>query len=151
MEHFAKMMDTNLYSLIRLTKAVVPHLEKSGGNILNVSSSVSLKREDFITSYTITKGAVNQFTKMAALDLASKRIRVNAINPVIVRTPLFENGGVITSTEADEFFMQFAVKYPIGRIAEVSDTSNAIEFLTKDSSCFLTGILLPIDGGRTSQ
>lgn len=151
MDNFAKMMDTNVYALVRLTQAAVPHLEKTKGNVLNVSSSVSLRREDSVSSYTITKAAVDQLTKSAAMDLASRRIRVNSINPVVVRTPLFENSGVVTAATADDFYKTYASIYPLGRVGEVSDTSNAIEFLTKDSSNFLTGIILAVDGGRVSQ
>lgn len=148
MNEYDRLMTTNIRSVVELTKFAIPHLEKTKGNILNVSSSVSLQTEPGLSIYSVTKAAVDQFTKCAALDLASKGIRVNAINPVAIRTPLFHTSGAVTDANADAFFDGFKNYYPVGRVGEVSDTSNAIEFLVKDSSSFLTGILLPVDGGR---
>lgn len=141
------VMKTNVRSVIEITKLAVPHLEKSKGNILNVSSSAGLRVKPNYLAYSISKAAVNHITKSAALDLASKGIRVNAINPVVIRTPIFEKGGVVTAETSDAFFDSFKKLYPVGRVGEVSDTSAAIEFLTSDAASFFTGTLLPVDGG----
>jgi len=144
---YDKIMNTNVRSLVELTKLAVPHLQKSKGNILNVSSASGLRVQPNSYVYCISKAAVNQLTKSAALDLASKGIRVNAINPVNIRTPIFETGAGLTANEAEQFFDSFKNIYPVGRVGEVSDTSYAIEFLTKDCASFYTGLLLPVDGG----
>lgn len=94
----------------------------------------------FFTFFVVRK-------KSAALDLAPKGIRVNAINPVVIKTPLFETGLGMTSEQADTFFKSFNEIYPLARVGECRDTSEAIEFLISDSASFLTGLLLPIDGG----
>lgn len=147
MDNYDRMMNTNVRSVVVLTKLAVPHLEPTKGNILNVSSASGLRPKPNTSTYAMTKAALNQFTKCAALDLASKGIRVNAINPVAIRTPLFERSGFVTAETADSFFDSYKNIYPVGRVGEVSDTSNAIEFLTKDASSFITGMLLPVDGG----
>lgn len=144
---YDRIMNTNVRSLVELTKLAVPHLEKTKGNILNVSSASGLRVQSNSYVYCISKAAVNQLTKSAALDLASKGIRVNAINPVNIRTPIFETGAGLSEDEAEKFLDSFKNIYPVGRVGEVSDTSYAIEFLTNDSASFYTGLLLPVDGG----
>lgn len=146
LSNYDDMMNVDVRSVIQLIKLAVPHLEETKGNILNVSGAAGLRILPNTLSYCIAKGALNQLTKCAALDLAAKGIRVNAINPVAIRTPLLQNLGFSTN-EMDELFIKYGNIYPIGRVGEVSDTSTAIEFLTSDSASFFTGILLPVDGG----
>lgn len=167
-DEFDHMMNTHLRSAIRLTNLAVPHLEKTEGNIVNVSSVAGLKALPNLMSYCIAKIALNQFTKCCALDLASRKIRVNAINPSAVRTHLLEGLG-IKPDDCDMFYEEHGKHYPVGRVGTVEDTSAAIAFLASDSASFLTGIykqkfgtrkkkqlidfllfsgiLLPIDGG----
>lgn len=92
------------------------------------------------------KAAVNQFTKCCALDLAAKGIRVNAINPVVIRTAFFGQFGMDDSAQKD-FFNKIGSEYPVGRSGEVTDTTAAIEYLASDAASFQTGLLLPVDGG----
>lgn len=85
-------------------------------------------------------------TQASALDLAPKHIRVNSINPAVIRTPIFERAGV-TGDDLSKMYDRIKTIYPVGRPGEVSDTSQAIAFLADDKSAsFLTGILLPVDG-----
>lgn len=144
---FDRVFNTNVRSVIHLTKLCVPHLEKTKGNMVNVSSLAGLQPTPNSMTYCMSKAAINQFTKCSALDLAPKGIRVNSINPAIVRTRIFETFGVSeeiyekTLEECKDF-------YPLGRVGEVSDTSTAIAYLADNmAASFLTGILLPIDGG----
>lgn len=144
---FDRVFNVNVRSAINLTKLCVPHLEKTKGNIVNVSSVAGLKVIRNLMSYSISKAALNQFTKCCALELASKGIRVNAINPATIRTPINENSGL--TPKQIEKMLEFGRKMCIiGRIGEVSDTSAAIAFLAnEETASFLTGILLPVDGG----
>lgn len=144
---FDRIMNTNVRSVIALTQLAVPHLEKTKGNVLIVSSiaGVRIRPNSFV--YSISKSAVNQLTRSAALDLAPKGIRVNAILPGAIRTPIFETGEGITSQQAEVFFESFKKLYPVGRVGEGSDTSAAIEYLISDSASFITGCLLPVEGG----
>lgn len=146
MEIFDKMIDTNLRSAILLTQKAIPFLEQTKGNILNVSSTAGLKAVPNLLSYCISKAGLDQFTKCAALDLAPKGIRVNAINPAAIRTPLYQKLG-IDSNEEQVIFDSYKSRYPMARIGEVSDTSAAIAYLTSDSASFITGVLFPVDGG----
>lgn len=144
---YDRIMNTNVRSVIQLTKLAVPHLEKTKGNILNVSSACGLRVKPNLLAYCISKAAVNQLTKSAALDLASKSIRVNAICPVVVKTSIFETGFGMTSEQTEEFYNHHKALYPLGRVGETNDTSAAIDYLISDSASFITGLLLPIDGG----
>lgn len=140
---FDEIFETNVYSVITITKLCVPYLEKTRGNIVNVSSIYGLQACQNMLSYSMSKAALDQFTKCCALDLAPKRIRVNAINPGLILTAIHGSSEVVQ--RRTEFCKE---NYPIGRIGEVSDTSTAIAFLASDQTAsFLTGILLPVDGG----
>lgn len=145
---FDSIFDTNLRSTIILTQKCVPYLKKTKGNIVNVSSILGQMIVKSTLSYSISKSALNQFTKCTALELAEYGVRVNAINPAAIRTPIFETVGIITSQQTEEFFESLKTQYPLGRVGEVSDTSNAIAFLANNKiSSFITGILMPIDAG----
>lgn len=143
---FDRIFDINVRSVVTLTKLAVPHLEKTKGNIVNTSSVAALQCEANMMSYSMSKAAINAFTKCIALDLASKGIRANAINPSAIRTPIFETVG-LSSKEIENILASIKANYPVGRVGEVSDTSSAIAFLASDSASFLTGVSLPVDGG----
>lgn len=146
---FDRVFDTNVRSIMILTQLCVPHLEATKGNIVNISSIASLKPLPGLTGYCTAKAALDQFTKCCALDLAPKSIRVNAINPGVVRTPIFQKTGM-TDEAVEKLFEQVKKEYPVGRVGEVSDTSEAIAFLADDKrASFLNGVILPVDGAAT--
>ncbi|XP_055312056.1 uncharacterized oxidoreductase TM_0325-like [Sitodiplosis mosellana] len=145
-EKFDSILDTNVRSVIILTNLAVPHLEKTKGNIINVSSVCGLRPFDYMTSYCISKAGLDQFTKCSAIALAPKGIRVNSINPATIRTPIFEQIGINESNE-NQFYEDRKHEFLVDRVGEVSDTSSAIAYLASET--FLTGVLLPIDGGLT--
>lgn len=147
LDEYERIMKTNVRSVIELTKLAVPYLEKTKGNILNVSSSAGLRVKPNLFSYCISKAACNHLTKSCALDLAAKGIRVNAINPVVIKTGILTTGFRMSADEIDEFVDNLKNVYPVGRVGEVTDTSTAIEYLISDSASFITGQLIPIDGG----
>lgn len=90
-----------------------------------------------IRSYCVSKAGLDQFTRCSALDLASKGIRVNSINPAGIQTSLAENHG--RKQSADHYFAEIAKRYPLRRAGTVDDTSAAIAYLASDSASFLTG------------
>lgn len=142
-ESLNRLLDTNVRSVIRLTQLATPHLEKTKGNVVNVSSIAGLQVRPNALQYCISKAALDQFTKCASLELAAKGIRVNSINPAAIETPIFQTIGV----DLEQFKEHVTKAYPIGRIGQVADTSNAIAFLANDAASFITGILLSVDGG----
>ncbi|KAG4068817.1 hypothetical protein HA402_004965 [Bradysia odoriphaga] len=143
-DNFDRILNTNLRSAMILTSLAVPHLEKTNGNVVNISSVAGIKALGMYTSYCISKAGLDQFTKCAAITLGPKGIRVNSVNAGLVRTPIFNTIGV-TDADVEKFFEDRSKDYLVGRVGEVSDTSSAIAYLA--SAPFITGILLPVDGG----
>lgn len=143
---FDDMINTNLRSVTMLTSLAVPHLEKTKGNIVNMSSVLGMKAVTGNLSYSVSKAALDQFTRCAAIDLAPKGIRVNSINPAIIRTPIFEKTG-LNAAEVERFLEDGKFQHPIGRIGETIDVAEAISYVASDCASFVTGILLPVDGG----
>lgn len=143
---FDDILNTNLRAVAILTSLAVPHLEKTKGNIVNVSSVAGLKAMKATLSYCVSKAALDQFTKCVALDLAPKGIRVNSINPAMIRTPILGKTG-LKADEVEKLIETGKSFHPIGRIGETSDTSVAIAYVASDSASFITGVLLPVDGG----
>lgn len=127
----------------------MPHLIKTQGNIVNVSSVAGPRPNPNRLSYSISKAAIDQFTKCIALELAPKNVRVNAINPAVIVTNFHKRLGM--DDEAYESFKECQkATHPLGRVGTVSDTSNAIAFLANnDLASFITGTCLLVDGGKT--
>lgn len=149
MSDFDRVFDINTRSVIYLTKLCVPHLEKTRGNIVTVSSVSALKPVPNWLSYGMSKAALDQFTKISALDLAPRGIRVNSVNPAAIRTPIIQTAGY-TAEQSDKLFDGVSTKYPLGRAGDVFDTSAAIAFLADNKlASFLTGVRLPVDGGAS--
>lgn len=147
MQSYDLVMNVNIRSVLALSKLAIPHLEKTGGNIVNVSSTYGSDATNAYTAYALSKAAVDHFTRCAALELAPKGIRVNAIKPGLVRTSIWPSAG-FSAQEFDDIVERHLRTNPIGRIGKVQDTSNAIAFLAHDASSFITGHLLYVDGGK---
>jgi len=146
-ESYDRIMNTNVRSILLLTQLAVSHLEKTKGNIVNVSSVLSTIPNANALAYCMSKAAVDHLTRCVALDLGRKGIRVNAINPAVIVTPIFATTGM-SDAAREAFLKQIAEKYPLGRPGTVHDTAKAIEFLASDSyASFITGHSLNVDGG----
>ena len=146
LDAFDLLWGVNIRGPFELAKLAIPHLVAAKGNIVNVSSVLSYRPSPDCAVYCISKAALDQFTKCLALDLAPKGVRVNSINPGIVNTPAFEKQG-FNGEVLDNYFTDVATRYPIRRIGQVSDTSAAVAFLASDDASFVTGALVPVDGG----
>jgi NAD(P)-dependent dehydrogenase (short-subunit alcohol dehydrogenase family) len=142
-----RMMDINVRSVFSLMQKCLPHLEQTSGNIVNVSSVTGLRAFPGVLSYCVSKAAVDQLTRCAALELAPKGIRVNAVNPGVVVTNLHKRGGM--ADDAYEKFLENAKNtHPIGRAGEPEEVAELIYFLASDKAKWITGVTYSIDGGR---
>lgn len=152
MEDFDLIMTTNVRAVLQLTQLAVPHLIESKGNVVNVSSVCGMRPFENFLSYCMSKAALNQFSDCVAMELASKGVRVNTVNPAFIDTDFHCRDGVEKDGDA---YMEIVEKssrtHPLGRVGQTDDCVNAIVFLAKDSSNFLTGVILPVDGGKTKK
>lgn len=146
LEIYDKIMSVNVRSVIALTKLAVPHLEKTKGNIVNLSSITATMASASHTAYSMSKAAIDHFTRCAAVELAPKGIRVNAVRPGVIRTLIYKNSGA-NGEMVDRIFTNWAKIKPLGRIGEVQDVANAILFLANDNASFITGHSMYCDGG----
>ncbi|CAJ0926932.1 unnamed protein product, partial [Mesorhabditis belari] len=145
-EDFDKQMNLNLRSLHQLTRLVIPHILKSKGNIVNVSSAGSQMPVPGCGFYCMSKAALDMYTKCLALELAPQRVRVNSINPGLVMTEFSVNAGLATNKK--ERYNQLGATNPIGRAASPEEIAKTIYFLASKSSAFTTGTIMISDGGR---
>lgn len=145
MSEFDHIFNTCVKSIITLTKLCVPHLEKTCGNVVNISSMAGFKPISNFMTYCMTKAALDQFTKCAALDFAYRGIRINSVNPAAIQTPIFETFG-LNEEQVERMVDVYKQRYPIGRMGEIYDTSAAVAYLADDKeSSYLNGILLPVN------
>jgi NAD(P)-dependent dehydrogenase (short-subunit alcohol dehydrogenase family) len=148
LELWDEMMNVNLRSVFHLMKLAVPHLARSRGNIVNVSSVTGLRSFPGVLAYCVSKAGVDQLTRCAALELAAKGIRVNAVNPGVVVSGLHRSGGM--NDEAYEAFLEHSkTTHPLGRVGEASEVAELIYFLASEKAGWITGATVSIDGGRS--
>lgn len=147
-EDFDSIMATNVRAVFLLTQLAIPYLIASKGNVVNVSSVASLRAMKNNLAYSMAKAAVDHFTRCSALELASKGVRVNSVNPALIVTDFHLNLGMSKELYA-EYIDTFGKQHPVGRAGQASEVVNAIAFLSKDNAGFVTGVSLPIDGGMT--
>ena len=140
---FRRVLDVNLVGPFLGIQAVVPHMPR-GGSIINVSSLNGLAAQRGTAGYTSSKFGLRGLTKTAALDLGPLGIRVNAILPGVIRTPMVS---YVVDTREDEL----AAGLPLGRIGEPMDIAAAAVFLASDDSAWISGIDLTVDGGHSAQ
>jgi len=145
-EKYDNIMNLNVRSVVYLTHLAVEHLEKTKGVIINISSIVGLKPYALAPVYCMSKSALDMFTKCLALELGPKGIRVNGVNPAMVKTKFLENAG-LPKEHADQLYESRPKDYPLGRIGESEDIANGILYLASDEASFVTGIKLVLDGG----
>ena len=144
-EEFDRTFKTNVYAYYHLSKAVVPHM-KPGSAIIATSSSTGFRGNDELPDYSASKGAINQFTKVLAKQLVKKGIRVNAVAPGPVWTPLNPADEGMSAEEVAKFGDQT----PLERPAQPEEVAPAYVFLASEAdSSFITGIILPVLGGET--
>ncbi|MEZ5347129.1 MAG: SDR family oxidoreductase [Pyrinomonadaceae bacterium] len=147
LDSWDKMMDINLRSMFYMMKKAVPFLTKSQGNIVNVSSVAGTRAFPNVLAYCVSKAGVDQLTRCAALELAPKNIRVNAVNPGVVVSNLHKRGGM---NEADyEAFLEHSNStHPLGRPGTPGEVADLICYLASDKAAWITGATYEIDGGR---
>jgi len=150
---WAAVIDVNLTGVWRTARAVLPAmLERGRGSIINQASAGGLVGVPGVAAYAAAKGGVIALTRQMAVDYGPCGIRVNAIAPGTVPTPLLRasnaaGGGLMTSAQDQE---GIARRFPLGRIGTPEDIAGAAAYLACDDSAWITGTVLVVDGGMTA-
>ena len=150
-----EIMATNLRAAFMMIKACYPLLKRSHGAIVNVSSVHALATSENIAAYAATKGALLSFTRAVALEFAHDKVRVNAVVPGAIDTPMLRAGmsrGHLGGKNADQQIQALAQRHAIGRIGKPKDVAEAIYFLAcRHTAAFITGQSLVVDGGAIAR
>lgn len=146
---FDRVFAVNVKAIYHMTMAVVPVMRerKQGGCIINVGSVAGIRPRPGLTWYNGSKGAANLVSKSLAVELAPDNIRVNVICPVMGDTGML--GDFMGVPDTPENRARFIATIPMGRLAVPLDIARAAVFLASEEADFITGVELPVDGGRT--
>ena len=148
-EELDRLMETNIKGTFHLTQASLPYLRKTRGSVVNVASDAGLHGNYFCAAYAATKGAVIAFTRSLALELACDGVRVNAVAPADVLTPLTERQ-FSSHLPREEQLREMAAHYPLGRISSPEEIAAVIAFLASPAASWVTGSIYCVDGGLTA-
>ncbi len=153
-EDWHRVVDTNLTGMYLTCKHVLPHMEKQGsGAIVNVSSLASIRCSPLpMLSYNASKAGVNALTRTIAMQYAAKGIRANAILPGLIHTPMAVDAVAKRyGIDRDKLVRDRDRAVPMGRMGEAWDVAHAALYLASDEAKYVTGVLLPVDGGLTCK
>lgn len=141
-EQWKQTYEVNLHAMVRVTRAALPHLD-AGATIVNSTSIQAYDPSDHLMDYASTKAAINNFTKGLATQLAPEGIRVNAVAPGPVWTPLQVSDG-----QPKEALPEFGHNTPLGRAGQPVELAPAYVFLTSPESSFVVGSTIHVNGGQ---
>ena len=144
---FEQMFALNTTAVFHLMQLAAPPLKARKGAVVNVSSVTGIRAFPGVLSYCASKAALDQLTRCAALELAESGVRVNAVCPGVVVTQLHRRGGMDAERYAG-FLEHSAGTHPLGRVGEPDEVARLILFLGSTDAGWITGVTLPIDGGR---
>ena len=149
-----QIIDVNLKSYFLMSKYAIPELRKRGGGVIvNTASVQGLQSEPGVPAYAASKGGVLSLTQQMALEYALENIRVVAVCPGSIDTPM--NRAIAASMEPDqdpgETMRVWGRRHPIGRMGAPQDIANAVLFLASDKASFMTGEYVCVDGGYMAQ
>lgn len=150
LEQYDRMMNVTVRSAFQLTRLCVPHLIATRGNIVNVSSVTGTRSFPGVLAYCMAKAAVDQMTSCTALELASKGVRVNSVNPGVIVTEVHKRGGLSDDDYAN-FLERCKTSHPLGRVGDPEEVAQAIAFLASSNAAFITGEHLHVDEGRNKK
>ncbi len=151
-EQWRDTMAVNVDAVFYLSRAAIPLMRHGGGGaIVNVASDAALIAAPAMAAYCASKGAVLQITRAMALDHAADGIRVNAVCPDNVDTPMLGGEARQLGIDPAVYLAESDKAIPLGRTAKPQDVADAILFLASERAAMITGVGLPVDGGYTAQ
>ena len=141
-QDWRKLMATDLDSVYFACREALPHLLKTKGTIINISSASGLGGDWGLSSYNAAKGAITNFTRALALEYGSRGVRVNAVAPSLTSTE-----ATVDLEKSEAVMIAFRERLPIGRAATPNEVAGVIAFLASEDALFINGVNLPVDGG----
>jgi meso-butanediol dehydrogenase/(S,S)-butanediol dehydrogenase/diacetyl reductase len=141
-EDWRKVMETDLNSVYFSCREALPHLLKTKGSIVNLSSASGVGGDWGMSSYNAAKGAVTNFTRALALEYGARGVRINAVAP-----SLTSSEATVDLQRSAAVMAAFVDRLPIGRAATPDDIAGVIAFLASEDAVFINGVILPVDGG----
>ncbi|KAK0407169.1 hypothetical protein QR680_019050 [Steinernema hermaphroditum] len=146
-EAYDYIHDINIKPVIKLCQLAEPHLEKTKGNIVNISSVASVLPRPGTEPYAMSKAALDHYMRSRTHELAKKGIRINNVLPGLVKTSFHMNLG-LDKDKQDKFRENYSKVIPLGRPGVPEEIAKAIAFMASDDASFITGVALPADGGE---
>lgn len=153
-EGWDEVLDVNLKGMFLTGKYAVPHLRaRGGGSIVNVSSVQAYATQNQVLGYSVSKAGINALTRSMALDHAADGIRVNAVCPGSVDTPMLRASAELFKEDdtAEETLVKWGRTHPLGRIAQPAEVAEVVAFLAGPRSSFVTGSEYRVDGGLLNK
>ena len=145
-EDLDRLLAVNIKSLHHMAVHALPVMRQGGGgNVINIASVTGIRPRPGMTWYNATKSAMISITQSMAAELATDRIRVNAIAPAAGLTPMFES---MFGESLESGIEQVLKTIPLGRLCQPEDIASAAVYLASEEASFVTGVVLPVDGGR---
>jgi NAD(P)-dependent dehydrogenase (short-subunit alcohol dehydrogenase family) len=141
-KNFRKVMDVNVQGTFNVTYAFLPALRETKGTIVNVASIASFAGQAGSLGYSPSKGAIKMLTQSLAAELARDGVRVNAIAPGVIETPM----SAVTRSDPERL-EKFMMRIPMGRVGQPEELLGPVFFLSSPMSSYVTGVTLPVDGG----
>lgn len=146
------ILAANVSGTFFMCRAAIPAIRSSGGGaIVNIASDWGIVAGAGHVAYCASKGAIVNMTRALALDHAAEGIRINALCPGEVRTPMLGNGLDMASRDAEQRFADIGAEIPIGRVSEPLEQANVVAFLLSDAASFIIGAAISADGGATAR
>ncbi len=151
-EEWDRLIDINLKGVFLGCKYAIPEmLKQGGGSIVNTASVAGLRGTAWMSTYSASKGGVVLLTKSLAQEWGTQNVRVNAVCPGVIRTPMAEQavarGELLFGSDPDETWRRIGQAHAMGRVGEADEVARAVLFLASDEASFVTGVALPVDGG----
>ncbi len=147
-----RIINVNLKSRFLMTKYCVPEMKKRGGGvIINTASVQGVQSALGVSAYAASKGGDLSLTRQLALEYAKDNIRVLAVNPGTIDTPLVAEAAAASGQDLDTLRQQWAADHPMGRIGQPSEIANVVLFLASDQASFMTGEFVNVDGGMMAK
>ena len=144
--HFDKIFGINVKGVLFTVQKALPLFQDGGGSIILNASIASSKGAEALSVYSATKAAIRSFARTWTVELKHRKIRVNAISPGPIDTPIF-NGLALSEEQIEHFKTSIVSTVPMGRMGSPDEVAKAVSFLASDDSSYITGIELFVDGG----